>query len=413
MKNLEEQANIAKEIAKEYFGGIIPNLDEILNELKFESATTSSNFDYKTKTIHINLRYAHDINHFVHELFHAISTNYNQNGVQIGFNNIEFKDFRDELQLETNYGYALNEGTTHAFTRDATNMRFGEVNPISSYSFCANIYKNLENYTEKDAMKVLYTRLNTKDFINEISKEFHTNRENILKLILTMDCYLDTYRIYNVFFDNFESEDTSSLLSNCYTYLSKIISDKLKFEGKEFDISKNISTEHLSDDEKIVFNNAINKINEKDLTSKPSNISMEQFEKLAEDLYKKEYDKKLDTFSNLPDEFKCAEFYNFLILNNYFCSENRIRKDIMKSDYTASLTKKIFSEKYKAFNLDENLPNNIRTLLSVKFAIRAGCEISDYYMIESLKDEKFASYLKNSDNKYYDSLVNGSAMSQE
>ena len=50
-------------------------------------------------------------------------------------------------------------------------------------------------------------------------------------------------------------------------------------------------------------------------------------------------------------------------------------------------------------------------MLSLKFAIRAGCEISDYYMKKSLEDEKFAQYLLNSDSEYYNTLVNETSIS--
>ena len=315
--NLENQTTIAKNIAKKYFGNIIQNIDDILKDIKFEKTTSSSNFDYKTKTIFINIRYTQDINHFVHELFHAISTNYLSNGVQIGFKNVIFKNLSDELLLETNYGYALNEGATHSFTRDATNNKYGEINPISSYNFCANIYKNLENYLGKDTMKLLYIKFGAKEFIKVITNKFHTTKDNVIKLLLSMDSYLDTFRVFHMFSSDYKSEDVNSLLYNCYLYLSKIINDKLKFEGKQFNKTHNISTNHLNNDELKLFNNIINRIDINNLKSNNANISIENFEQHTYNLYIKELNKQLYSFESIKNEYKNAEFYNFLLLNNY------------------------------------------------------------------------------------------------
>ena len=403
--NLENQTTIAKNIAKEYFGNIIQNIDDILKDIKFEKTTSSSNFDYKTKTIFINIRYTQDINHFVHELFHAISTNYLSNGVQIGFKNVIFKNLSDELLLETNYGYALNEGVTHSFTRDATNNKYGEINPISSYNFCANIYKNLENYLGKDAMKLLYIKFGAKEFIKVITNKFHTTKDNVIKLLLSMDSYLDTFRVFHMFSSDYKSEDVNSLLYNCYLYLSKIINDKLKFEGKQFNKSLNISTNHLNNDELKLFNSIINRIDINNLKSNTANISIENFEQNTYNLYIKELNKQLYSFESIKNEYKNAEFYNFLLLNNYVCNTNRVRKDFLKADINELLTKKIYAERFNAFNIDNNLAYNIRTILSTRYVIRANCKTSDYYMLKALNNDDFSTYLKNSDNDYFNELL--------
>ncbi len=410
--NLENQSNIAKNIAKQYFGNITFNLDDILKDIKFEQTTKSSNFDYKTKTIFINLRYIQDINHFVHELFHAISTNYFSDGVQIGFKNVHFSNLCDDLLLETNYGYALNEGATHSFTRDATNNEYGEINPISSYNFCANIFKNLENHMGIETMKLLYIKFGAKEFVKAVTRKLHTTEENVIKLLLCMDAYLDTYRVFHMFSVNYESEDVNSLLYNCYTYLSKIINDKLKFEGKTFDKTKNISFAHLNSEEQKLFNKILTIIDNKELISNNSNISIDEFEKHTLNFYKAEYNKQNITFEELKDEYKNGEFYNFLLLNNYICSNNRIRKDFLKADINEDFTKQIYSENLKAFNIDNELPYNIRTLLSTRYVIRANCKISDYYMTKALNNTEFASYLKNSDKEYYKELLNSSSISK-
>ena len=132
--------------------------------------------------------------------------------------------------------------------------------------------------------------------------------------------------------------------------------------------------------------------------------TIKQYEKMAIYLMTLQDEKQLKDFEVMPSPLKTGEFYNFLLLSNYYCDENKIREDIKSADAKASLTRKIFDENRHAFNLDEDLPENIRTLLSSRYAVRAGVATSDYYMMKSLGNEKFDYYLKNSDSDYYEAL---------
>ena len=406
---MEMQASIAKAIAKEYFGKLMPEVDKKIEEISFKTTTTSSHFDNDTKTVFINTNNVHDVNHFVHELFHAISTNYLSDRVHIGFNNKTFKKFDDNKLFETSYGYGINEGATHAFTRDATAGRFGEINPAPSYNFAANIYKNLEKYVGKSVMKILYTNSNARNFVSTVSKVFHTNEENVLKLVLTLDTYFDTYNIFRAFLSSFGADfeskaDVSSLLANCYVYLSKIVSDKLVYENKEFNFKRDISLEELSKEEVERLNDAMKKYATVKILTNNSEITAKQYEKMAMKIIGQEYNKNLTTL-DIPKEFKCSEFYNFLFLNNYICDENKLREDFLNSDLKAPLTQKQYSKKYDAYIEDETLPANIRTALSARYAIRANCVTSDYYMQKCLGDKMFDDFLKNSDEDYYNALL--------
>lgn len=403
MINLDMQASIAKTVAKEYFGKLLPEVDQRIDEISFETTLAQSHFDNEKKIVYIGADHLHDVNTFVHELFHAISTNYLSDRVHIGFNNKTFKKINNDEYLETSYGYAINEGATHAFTRDATAGRFGEIQPISSYNQVANIYKNLERYVGKNIMKILYINSNARNFVTTVSKVFHTSEENVLKLVLSMDAYLDTYRIFTVFMENFESADVSSLLANCYVYLSKIISDKMAFEKKNFDFEKDILTTELSQKEKENMCNSVKKYGKNMIFAKNFDITAKMYEKMAMQIICKEHGKNLKIL-DIPKEFKCAEFYNFLFLSNYICDENKIRKDFKNQDIKASLTQKIYSKKFGAFIEDETLPTNIRTALSARYAIRANCVTSDYYMKKCFENKEFGEYLKSSDEDYYNAL---------
>ena len=403
MINLDMQAAIAKTIAKEYFGTLVPGIENRIAEIDFKTTTSSSSFKNEEKTVFINVEYLQDINHFVHELFHAISTNYFSDRVHIGFNNRTYKHFQNNLLFESSYGYAINEGATHAFTRDATAGRFGEINPVSSYNQCANIYKNLEKFVGKSVMKVLYANSNARNFVSTVSKVFHTTEENVLKLVLSMDTYFDTYRIFNVFLKDAESADVSSLLANCYVYLSIIISDKFAYEKKEFNFARDISLNELSPKEIEDVKNSLAKYGKNQVFALHSGITAKQYEKMAMQIIASEYNNKLTSF-DIPKEFKCAEFYNFLFLNNYICDELRLRENIADSDLKKTLTQKLYSKKYGAFKEDDALPTNIRTALSARYAIRAGCATSDYYMQKCLGNKEFDQYLKSTDEDYYEAL---------
>lgn len=50
------------------------------------------------------------------------------------------------------------------------------------------------------------------------------------------------------------------------------------------------------------------------------------------------------------------------------------------------------------------MPENIRTLLSSRYAVRAGVATSDYYMMKCIGNNKFDNYMKNSDQDYYEAL---------
>ena len=98
MSDIKMQEAIAKSIVKDFFGNFSHSFDKIIQEISFELIENrSSNFDFEKKTIYINSDYATDVNHFVHELLHAVSTNYFSDRVHIGFNKRSFKKINDEL----------------------------------------------------------------------------------------------------------------------------------------------------------------------------------------------------------------------------------------------------------------------------------------------------------------------------
>lgn len=394
----------AKNSIKSLFGMFNDEINTRIDNMQIELAESgkSSHFDYVKNVVYINGRYANDVNHFVHEILHALSTKYVLGRTNIGFNKKYYKKFKDGF-LEVSYGYAMNEGATHAMTRNATKGKYGPVEPLANYDFSANIYQNLEKLLSPTIAKLLYYNASVNEFVQTTAKVCHTNEENVLKLILNLDAYFDTFRIYNYFMEKPQAEDVKSLLTNVYTYLAKIISDKAKAEGKFFNFFENVSTEHLTKDELKMFAEVGSKVDVNNAKSH-KDYTIKQYEKMAIYLMALQDEKQLKDFDFVPAPLKTGEFYNFLLLSNYFCDENKIREDIKSADAKASLTRKIFDENRHSFNLDENLPENIRTLLSSRYAVRAGVATSDYYMMKCIGNNKFDNYMKNSDQDYYEAL---------
>lgn len=394
----------AKNSIKALFGMFNDEINAKIDKMQISLAESgkSSHFDYTKNIVYINEKYANDVNHFVHEILHALSTKYVLGRTNIGFNKKYYKNYKNGF-LEVSYGYGLNEGATHAMTRNATKGKYGLVQPLANYDFAANVYQNLERVLSPTVAKLLYYHASINEFVQTTAKVCHTDEENVLKLILNLDTYFDIFRIYNFFMEQPQAEDIKSLLTNVYTYLAKILSDKAKAESKNFNFFENVSTQHLAKDELKLFADVVARVDVNNVKSH-KDYTTKEYEKMAIYLMRLQDEKQLKNFDIVPAPLKTGEFYNFLLLSNYYCDENKIREDLKSADAKASLTRKIFDENRHAFNLDEDLPENIRTLLSSRYAVRAGVATSDYYMMKSLGNEKFDYYLKNSDSDYYEAL---------
>ena len=396
---------IAKRIVKDFFNNLNKNFDERVNKINFELARPgkSSNFDSVKSIIYISPEYKNDVNHYVHELFHAVSTKEVLGRTIIGLNKKYYKRQGEDLLSEISCGYGLNEGATHNYTINATKEKYGGITGVASYNFCANIYANLERYVGESVLKVIYANSSINEFIKTISRSCHTDEENIIKLIINTDGYMDTFRFFDLFLKMPDSIDVRCLLINSYTYLAKIVSDKLAAEGKEFNFFEHISTKNLSREDLRLFLEIGKEINLKNIHNSPLN-TLKEYEKMALFLINEQRNGNLKNFDMVPPELKNGEFYNFLLLNCYLCDDNKIRSDIKTADIKSALTRKIFNPEKHAFIEDENLPQNIKTLLSTRYAVRANTATSDYYMTKCLGNKDFDFYLRHSDPDYFDAL---------
>ena len=394
----------AKNSIKSLFGMFNEEINDKIDKMQIDLSDPLklSNFQWQNNVVYIRPEHTKYVYHFVHEMLHALSTKIVLGRTNIGFNKKYYKKNKDGF-MEASYGYAFNEGATHSLALKATEKQYGKIGGMVNYDFSANIYHNLEKLLSPTIARLLYYHASINEFVQTTAKACHTDEENVLKLILNLDTYFDTFRIYNYFMEKPDAEDVKSLLTNVYTYLAKIMSDKAKAEGKSFNFFENVSTEHLTKDELKMFAEVGSRVDVNNAKSH-SDYTIKQYEKMAVYLMTLQDEKQLKDFDIVPAPLKTGEFYNFLLLSNYYCDENKIREDIKSADAKAILTRKIFDENRHAFNLDEDLPENIRTLLSSRYAVRAGVATSDYYMMKCIGKPKFDEYLKNSEEDYYMAL---------
>ena len=397
MLDTKIQQATAKSIVKCFFGKFAENLDSRVDNINFGFTDASSNFDFAKQTIFINRNYAQDVNLYVHELLHALSTRTYDNKLCIGFNKKEFSLLLNDKILETSVGYAINEGATHSLTRDATAGRFGEVIGTTHYNFCANIYKNIESIVGQEMMHFCYLQGGVNGFINLVSTACHTAPSNVINLILNMDAYFDTQRVYSVFLLQENSQDALSLLSNCYSYLAKIMGDYYKFQGKNFDAFVDIKDYNLSDKEKPNFYKSLKSIEDID---RQQNFALKDYEKMAQYIFEN-IDNTDFSLNILPKHLKNANFLNYLLINNFYVDDLKIRESLKTHFAKSKLTEMLFLPQTNALSIDSNLPYDIRTLLSTRFVVRADTTICDEYMKLCLNDKNFCDYLKKTDWDYY------------
>ena len=397
MQNIKIQEAIAKSIVKSYIGKFAENLLGRIDGIKFCPTNISSRYVFDEQTIYINASNENDINSYVHELFHALSAKKYDNKSVIGFDKVEFTKLPNGEIFKTRIGNSLNEGATHSLTCDATNGRYGKVVVDTHYKFCANIYKNLENIIGKNLLQISYLNGGLNQFFDIVSTVCHTKKENVLNLVLNMDTYFLTHRFYAVFAMNNNAPDAVSLLTNCYSYLGQIVQDYCKYNNKKYDIFENIKNTYLEGQEIITFYNALRNVDK----VKTKAYSLKDFEKMAQYIFSQE---NLN-FDEVPANYKTGEFYNYLLINSSIVDEKGEECVIKTFEKRSKLTELIFDEKQKAFNIDENLPFNVRTVLSSRFVVRADTTVSDYYMIKSFSDEKFCNYLKTTDENTYRDIL--------
>lgn len=381
---------------------------------------TSSEYDYKTNTILIGINHVYDINVYLHEIMHAIGTEIKPNHINIGINKQTITKINEDNFLFSNYGYGANEGLnqhcTECFLKNPPFKEFFEISEVApNYSFCANIMACLEKTVGKKNMQFSHFSEYGIDYlIYIVQKKCHLPNDNkILKLILQLDAYHKIAKTH-MFFGVTHSTDTKIILTDAYKTLITIALIKAKHHNNE-DIlySEVISPEHLKGDNLKYFTNFIQptlikyfyKEKAHIFNNKTSNfigIQNKPFMEYTKLLFT-QYVNKIDLCGkNIPEEVKCGEFYNHIMLSCMIYNANKNSKAIYTNDFFKYLTLQIFD------NNNNLVPDHqkekvqlINQILASRNVVRCGAEIKDEIIIECTEDVDFNIYLMETMSDYY------------
>ena len=387
-----------------------------ISDLNFDVGENneSSKYDDEKNTVYISCNHVTDINVYLHEIMHAIGTEILENCTIIGLNKRFYKQLDNETKLFSNFGYGANEGLNQLYTETFldNNIQISKVS--NEYSFCSNIIACLQDIVGAEKFKEAHFSGKGVDIlINATIKECHLPNENkILKLILQLDAYKKVARTHMIFGAEF-SPETRLLLTEAYKNLITIALIKAKHENKDILYSDIIKPYCLIDTNLSYFIKYINrdlikyfyeekKHIQNDTPSKFVGIQQKPFLEYAEILFKNYLKTKKIDGSIIPEEIKCGEFYNYILLNCMFYSNDNMSKSIFTSDFQKELTVDIFNKQSNLMpNHDKEKAQLIKQILSSRNVVRCGAEISDDAIIECTKDVDFNVFLIETMPTYY------------
>lgn len=396
-------------------------IDKISN-LNFDLKTnfTSSEYDYKTNTVFIGINHVYDFNVYLHEIMHAIGTQVRDTYTNIGINKRTLTKINDDNFLFSNYGYGANEGLNQHYTEKFLqntlkneNIKISEVAP--NYSFCANIMACLEKIIGEKNMKYAHFSEYGLDYLIYIAKrKCHLPNDNkILKLILQLDAY-KTISQTHMMFGVLHTTDTKLILTDAYKTLLTIALMYAKHHNNQDVLySQIILPEHLSGDNLIYFTKYIQPelikyfYQEKehifnDKTSDFIGMQNKPFMEYTKLLFNQYVNKIPLSGSNIPDEIKCGEFYNHIMLSCMIYNSNGNSKAIYSNDFFKILTVSIFDKNSKLAPVYKKEKTQlVNQILASRNVVRCGAEISDEIIIECTDDFDFNIYLMETMSDYY------------
>ena len=403
---------------------ILKNTDSNLHEricskienLNFDIANVneSSKYDETSNTVYIGDNHITDINVYLHEMLHAIGTEFLDDCTIIGLNKRFFKQLDSDTKIFCNFGYGANEGLNQLYTETFLNKNYKISKVSNEYSFCSNILACLQDLVGFDKFKQAHFSGKGIDYlIEQTINECHLPNENkMLKLILQLDFYKKVARTHMIFGAEF-SPETRLLLTEAYKNLITIALIKAKFENKNISYKDIIKPYCLIDENLQYFLKYINNdlikyfYQEKNhiLKDTPSHfVGMQQkpFLEYANILFKNYIKTNKIDGTIIPEEIKCGEFYNYLLLNCMFYDNSNISKSIYTSDFQKALTVALFKKENNLMpNHDKEKAQLIKQILSSRNVVRCGAEISDDKIIECTKDEDFSIFLIETMPLYY------------
>ncbi len=391
-------------------------LDGITLDVKYDM--TSSEYLDETDTVMININCINSFDVYLHEIMHAIGTQKTDSTLNIGLNKRSEYKISNDKALISNFGFAANEGLNQHYTESFLPQNISPSEVVSFYSFCANIMSSIENMVGVDICKnAHFSGKGLTLLIENMQNTFHLNNENkAVKLLLALDAYMTVAKTHMTFGVE-HTPDTRNLLLECYKSLLSLAIRKAKYEKKDLLFSDIITPKHLSKNQfayfvKYLQSDLIKYFYEKQQyinSHTPSGfygIDTKSMLECSHLLVKHFIDYKNLQGITLPEEVKCGEFYNHLLLNCMLYDENGYVCPLVMSDFRRALTIKIFERNTNFVpNKQSELVQTIKDVLSSRNSVRCGAEIDDDYIIESTKDIDFNLFLMDTSPDTYKTLL--------
>ena len=420
IKRLEPLENLTKKIEDVIYNNtpdflherIKQRLNNITLDVKYD--LTSSEYIDKTDTVAISINNIDSFDVYLHEIMHAIGTEKTEKSLNIGLNKRNKFKLSDKLVLFSNFGFAANEGLNQHYTESFLPKHIEKSQVVSFYSFCANIMASIENMLGANICKnAHFSGEGLLALIEGMKSEFHLENENkAVKFILALDSYMTVTKTHMVFGVE-HTPDTRNLLLECYKSLISLAIRKAKYEHKDLMFSDIITPVHLDSTNfayfvKYLQSDLIKYFYEKQQYINyhtPSGFQGIDTKSMFE--YSQFLVKHFIEHNNLqniilPEEIKCGEFYNHLLLNCMIYDENGYVCPKIMSDFHRELTIKVFERNTNFVpNKQSELVQTIKDVLSSRNSVRCGAEIDDDYIIESTKDVDFNLFLMDSSPETY------------
>ncbi|MBQ0017103.1 MAG: hypothetical protein KBT30_00545, partial [Clostridiales bacterium] len=418
IESLEQTLFLALENTFE--GKELEQVKEKIKDLKVDvKMTGSGHYDYLVNTVYLMGTKINNEEIFVHEFFHAISTRKNDDIVNIGLNQLKHKRVDKEL-VELNIGTAINEGSNTYFTKTVLEKigkseYFGNI--ISSYRFCTNIYACLVKFLGEEECKHAHFFGGINEFINLVKEKCYRETDSkVIKLINSMDCYFNVAKVYGLIGGEYGLE-AKSLLVDCYNAMIDLYIFKCEKERKNIRLTDCLSDYCLIGTDKEYFESQILPQLYKHFAKRIVGIGLKKRHKEHLDFdameeyainYLNENMKENAKLcgDNIPEKYKCGEFYNYLLTSCYFIDSQRYKEGIKTNDFQRLLTQAIFEKKNNFMPKDESKKvETMEKILSSRLAIRAGCEVSDEIVLDCLKNSReFNNFIIEIDPEYYYTL---------
>ena len=395
---------------------ILNKLNDITLDVKYD--LSSSEFLEQTNTIMIKIDCINSMDVYLHEIMHAIGLEKTDDGYNIGLNKrCDFKLDNRKI-LRSNLGHGANEGLNQHYTESFLPLGTAFSDVVPCYSFCANIMATLEKLVGSDKCKDAHFSGKGLDaLLNYMKEAFYLDNENkAIKFILALDAYMHVSKSHLIFGVT-HTPDTRLLLTECYKSLIALALRKAKHENKEILFSDIITPDHLRTNNFTYFVKYLQSdlikffYTEKEYINShtPSGFLGLRVKSMLEYchlMYK--HFCKYKNFDNitLPEEVKCGEFYNHMLLSCYIYDENDNVCPLDMSDFSRELTINIFSKNARFVpNKQSELVQMVKDILASRNVVRCGAEIDDDHIIESTKDVEFNLFLIDSSPETYKEIL--------